>query len=153
VTRRGLIALACLLMVLASGCGGTHKSSAAASDQAQVSQVLESYLHAQAQGDGSTACALLGPAGQNQLIGLVMSAGKGLITSRPSCDDAVGLVSAVAGAQLLTALDHARVEQIRISGPTATAQVVDGTAFKPQQVRLQKSNGMWEITGVPTLGG
>jgi hypothetical protein len=45
------------------------------------------------------------------------------------------------------------VEQIKISGPTATAQVVDGTAFKPQQVKLQKSGGKWEITGVPTLGG
>jgi hypothetical protein len=152
MTRPGLIALACLLTVLTAGCGGTHKSSSAASDQAQVSQVLESYLHAQAQGDGSTACGLLSTAGQNQLIGLVMSAGKGLITSRPSCEDAVGLVSAVAGAQLMGALDHARVEQIKISGPTATAQVVDGTAFKPQQVKLEKSDGKWEITGVPTLG-
>ena len=114
--------------------------------------MLESYLHAQAQGDGTTACALLGTAGQNQLIDLVMSAGKGLITSRPSCDEAVSLVSAVAGAQIMSALDHARVEQIKIRGPTATAQVVDGTAFKPQQVKFQKSNGKWEITGVPTLG-
>jgi hypothetical protein len=97
MTRRGLIAPACLLTVLASGCGGTHKSASAPSDEAQISQVLESYLHAQAQGDGSTACALLGTAGQNQLIGLVMSAGKGLITSRPSCEDAVSLVSEVPG--------------------------------------------------------
>jgi hypothetical protein len=153
MTRAGKTVAACLLATLAAGCGAAHKPPAEkSSDQAQVTTVLHSYLHAQAQGDGTTACGLLTPAAQNQLIGLVVSAGKGLITSRPSCSDAVGLAHAVAGAQLLSALESARVEQIHINGTSATAQVVDGTTFKPQRVTLEKTGGSWRIAGVPGLG-
>ena len=43
--------VACLLAILAVGCGGAHKPSTnQPSDQAEVKTVLRSYLHAQAQG-------------------------------------------------------------------------------------------------------
>lgn len=153
MTGAGRAVTACLVATLAVGCGASHKPAAEkSSDSAQIDTVLHSYLRAQAQGDGPTACGLLTATGQNQLIGLVVSAGKGLFTSRPSCADAVGLAQAVAGAQLLSALQSARVEQIRVSGPSASAQVVDETTFKPQRVTLEKTGGTWKIAGVPSLG-
>jgi hypothetical protein len=117
----------------------------------RVTAAIHSYLHAQAQGDGATACALLTPAPQRQLIDLVVADGKGLITSRPSCSDAVGLVHTFAGTQLLSALENARIEQVQVSGDNATARVADGTTFKPQQLRLGKTDGSWKVTGVPSL--
>jgi hypothetical protein len=144
--------MVCLLATFGAGCGASHKPAPEpASDSAQVSAVLHSYLRAQAQGDGSAACRLLAPAGQHELIALVMTAGKGLITTRPSCADAVALAHAVAGAQLLSALQNAGVEQIHVGGTGATAQVVDGTSFKPQRVMLEKTGGSWKIAGVPGL--
>lgn len=154
MTAGGGSAVACLLAIIAVGCGATHKSSTTQpSDRARVETVLHSYLRAQSQGDGTAACALLTPAAQKQLIGLVVKAGKGLVPGTASCSDAVALVRAVAGTQLLSALQNARVAQIRVSGATATARVLDGAAFKPQQVRFEEAGGSWKIAAVPTLGG
>lgn len=136
--------------MLAVGCGSSHKATHSASG---VSGVIHAYLQAQANGDGSTACSLLTPAAQKQLTSLVVKEGKGLVSQRPSCQDAVGLVRLVAGSQVLSALKSARVEHVQVSGTTATAEVVDGTAFPSQQVTLEKTAGRWQITGVPGLGG
>jgi hypothetical protein len=151
MTGAGRIVAACLLAALAAGCGSSHKPAAPADPAVQVNAVIHSYLNAQAQGDGATACGLLTPAAQKQLIDLVVADGKGLITSRPSCSDAVGLVHTFAGTQLLSAVENARIEQVQVSGDTATARVADGSTFKPQQVRLEKPGGTWKVTGVPSL--
>jgi hypothetical protein len=118
-----------------------------------VEQVLRSYLRAQTNGDGQAACSLLTAVAQGQLENLVLQAGKGLVTTRPSCQDAVGLVHAVAGANLLDALSKAEIAQVRVQGDSATAEVSDGTAFPQQHVSLQRSDGNWKIAGVPALGG
>ena len=150
VRRRGASVVACMLVTMAvGGCGGGHRPS----DQQLITQALHSYLRAQASGEGQAACALLSVGAQQQLIGLVVKAGKGLITTRPSCQDAVGLVRAVAGARLLSALENARIEQIRVSGAHATAEVLDGTQFQPQQAILEKAGTTWKIAGVPGVGG
>ena len=83
VKRAGVIGVACVLAVVAVGCGGG--ASKPPPEQADVSQVVHSYLTAQAQGDGTTGCSMLTPAAQDKLIALVVKEGKGLITSRPSC--------------------------------------------------------------------
>ena len=142
-------------MMLPAGCGGSAPKPApkpAPDPGALVTQALYSYLRAQSQGDGATACALLTASGQNELAAVVVKKGDGLITSSPSCLDAVGLVHTFAGAKLLHALATARVEQVRVSGSSATAEVVDGTAFRPEQVRLVKSGAAWKIDAVPGLG-
>ena len=120
----------------AGGCGSSHKPP---SPEQQITQVLHSYLRAQTTGDGQTACSLLTNAAQRQLVTLVLQAGKGLITTRPSCQDAVGLVRAVAGTQLLGALSNARIARVKVDGDNATAQILDGAAFGQQQVSLQRS--------------
>jgi hypothetical protein len=141
-----------LLAIVSAACGSTTPKPAP-DPRAQVSQAVYSYLHAQSQGDGATACGLLTASGQNELVTLVVKDGKGLITSRPACPDAVGLVHAFAGAKLLGALASARVAQVRVNGLTASAEVIDGGTFRPQQVRLQRSGAQWKIAAVPGLAG
>ncbi len=133
-----------------ASCGGAHKKP---SDAQQIKQALRSYIRAQAAGDGQTACALLTAGAQQQLITLVVKASKGLVTTRPSCVDAVGLVRAAAGQQLLGALDSARIEHVDVTGASASAEVVDGGQFPPQRVSLLRSHAAWRVAGVPGLGG
>jgi len=140
--------LAVALAAAVAGCGGAHKPT----DQQQVKDVLQSYLRAQVDGDGQAACSLLTAGGQRQLIALVVKAGKGVITTQPSCEDAVGLVRAVAGQQLLGSLRNARIENVQVSGPRATALVVVGINTA-QKVSLVKSGAAWKIAAVPGLGG
>lgn len=83
----------------------------------------------------------------------MLEAGKGLLTARPSCADAVGLVRAVAGAKLLNALSKAQIAHVQVQGNNATAEIIDGTAFGQQQVSLQRSGSTWQIAGVPALTG
>ena len=138
--------LACVLAaVTIGGCGAGHRQS----DQQLITQTLHSYLRAQTAGDGQTACKLLTAGGQSQLIALVVKQANGLLTTRPSCEDAVGLVRAVAGPQFLSALSSARIAHVQARGTRATAEVVDGTQFASQQVSLRKTDSSWRIAGVP----
>jgi hypothetical protein len=133
------------------GCGSSPKPTV--SEPQQVEQVLHSYLHAQTHGDGQAACSLLTESAQHQLQTVVVQAAKGLLPSRPSCQDAVGMVHAVAGAKLMNALASAQITQVRVQGDSATAEITGGTVFGRQQVTLQRSDGTWKIAGVPGLGG
>jgi len=138
-----------ILAVAITGCGGTaHKQS----DQQVITQTLRSYLRAQSAGDGQTACALLTADAQNQLITLVVKGSNGLIKTRPSCEEAVGLVRAVAGQQLIGALNSAQISSVHVSGTHGSAEVIVD-AQPAQSVSLVKSGGTWRIAGVPGLSG
>jgi hypothetical protein len=151
-SRAGLVAS--LLAVAVVGCGGAHKASnQQLIARQQVTRAVRSYLQAQTAGDGQAACALLTAGGQQQLTALVMQASKGLLKTRPSCEDAVGLIRGLAGAKLLGALAQARVEHVQVTGSRATAQVVDGAQFPAEQVSLEKVGAAWKIAAVPGLGG
>lgn len=151
-SRAGLVAS--LLAVAVVGCGGAHKASnQQLIARQQVTRAVRSYLQAQTAGDGQAACALLTAGGQQQLTALVMQASKGLLKTRPSCEDAVGLIRGLAGAKLLGALAQARVEHVQVTGSRATAQIVDGTQFPAEQVSLEKVGAAWKIAAVPGLGG
>ena len=144
--------VAAIVAIAVAGCGSSQKATPREQQQ-QVEQVLRSYLRAQTSGDGQTACSLLTDAAQRQLETLVLQAGNGLLTTPPSCQDAVGLVRAVAGAKLLNALSKAQIAQVRVQGNDATAEIIDGAAFGQQQVSLQRSGSTWQIAGVPALTG
>ncbi len=144
-------AVAAIVAVAVAGCGSSSKPPPAG--QQEVKQVLRSYLHAQTSGDGQTACSLLTSAAQGQLETIVQKASNGLLTTRPTCQDAVRLVRAVAGASVLGALATAQITNVQVQGNTATAEISDGTVFAQQQVTLQRSGSSWKIAGVPGLGG
>jgi hypothetical protein len=145
--RRGAAAAA-ILAVAITGCGAAHKQS----DQQRITQTLRSYLRAQAAGDGQTACALLTAEAQNQLITLVVKGSNGLITTRPSCEEAVGLVRAVAGQKLIGALSSAQISSVQVSGTQASAEVVVDSQ-PAERVSLVNSGGAWKVAGVPGLSG
>ncbi|MGZ6650976.1 MAG: hypothetical protein ACXVHB_26375 [Solirubrobacteraceae bacterium] len=93
---------ASLLAVAVVGCGGAHKASNQRPiAQQQVTRAVRSYLQAQTAGDGQAACPLLTAGGQQRLTALVMQASKGLLKTRPSCEDAVGLIRGLAGPSFL----------------------------------------------------
>ena len=115
--------------------------------------MVRSYVQAQTAGDGQAACALLTAGGQRQLTALVMQASKGLLKTRPSCEDAVGLIRGLAGPKLLGALAKARVADVQVTGRHASAQVVDGVQFPAEHVSLEKVGADWKIAAVPGLGG
>jgi hypothetical protein len=101
------------------------------------------------------------PTGQRQLIALVIKGAKGFVTTRPSCEDAVGLVRAVAGAQLLGALKDAPIER---SGSTAPARRQGSstalnsspsrshsrTRARPGRSPASRGSGASVISGFPT---
>jgi hypothetical protein len=139
--------VAVALAAAGAGCG-SHKQP----EQQQVKDALQSYLRAQVAGDGQAACSLLTAGGQRQLIALAVKAGEGVIPTRTSCEDAVGLVRAVVGQQLLNALRNAPIENVQVRGAQATALVVVGIKTA-QKVSLVKSRTAWKIAAVPGLGG
>jgi hypothetical protein len=136
-----------ILAAAVAGCGAAHKQP----EQLRVTDAVRSYLRAQVAGDGQSACALLTAGAQQQLIALVIRAGKGLVTTRPSCEVAVVLVRAVAGKQVLDALKTAGIENVQVRGSRATASVVVDMQAA-QKVALVKSGSAWKIAGVPGLG-
>lgn len=145
-TPRRIALGAALVAVAVAGCGGTP----AESDATKVTRAIERYLDAQVAGDGAAACALLSPAGKRQLMSVVAAASQGLAT-QPSCEDAVGLVRAAAGTELVDALGRARVEHVVVDGDRATADVVDGAALPRRRVTLVQTSAGWRISGVPGL--
>ncbi len=142
---RGIATVVCLLAILLGGCG----SSGSQSDQAQISQVVRAYLRAQAHGHGRAACALLAPTGRAELVELVLTAARGVVTRRPTCARAVRLVRGIVGTPTLSSLVNVDIKQIRITGRTADAQILDPEGrFPPQRVGFQKENAGWRIAAV-----
>lgn len=131
-----------------AACGGGAKQPE--SDATKVERTIRTYLTAQVSGDGAAACAVLSPAGKRQLSAVVATASKGLATA-PGCEEAVTLVRAAAGSELLGALGRAQVEHVAIAGDRATADVVDGAALARRPVALVRTGGTWLISGVPGL--
>ncbi|WP_187368800.1 hypothetical protein [Baekduia soli] len=129
-----------------AACGG-HRPS----DQARVADVLHTFLRAQADGDGPTACAQLGAEGRADLVRVVARRAGAAGAAPASCEDAVGLVRLVAPAAFLEALRGADVGHVVVTGTTARAEVADGTQFPRQRVALAKREGRWRIVAVPGL--
>jgi hypothetical protein len=118
-----------------------------------VTGTLQTFLRAQADGNGERGCGVLTPAAQRQLVAFVTGRAKGLGVAPASCADAAALVHVVAPAALLTALRTARIGPVVVRGDAATATVSDGSQFPPQRVVLAKTGGDWRIARVPSLIG
>lgn len=146
---RHVLAAGCLIAVVA-GCGGGQKEP---SDEQQVATALRSFLQAQTDGDAQKACALLTAGAQRKLVALVARRAQGLGAAPRTCDEAVGLVRAVAPQALLRAIRDARVEGVVVHGGEAAARVVDGSSFAAQRVTLVRGDGGWQISAVPSLIG
>ncbi len=140
-----MIPALCLLALSLGGCWGSGPQG----DKAQIRHVVRAYLRAQAQGNGPAACALLAPTGQSQLVSVLVTAGRGVISTRPTCPRAVRLLRDIVGASVLNSLVHVRIARIRVLGATARARLRDpARRFPPQLLGLRKGSGGWLIAGV-----
>jgi hypothetical protein len=138
--------------VLLAGCGG---GGSAPSPSEQVTTTLKNYLHLQAQGEPAQACALLTADGQRRLTAFIADKAKStpLAVKSMSCEQAIGLVRLVAGTDLLAAMDAAKVENVRVSGDEATADIVGTGDIGRRVVKLSRVGEAWKIRAVPGLGG
>lgn len=141
-----------LLVALAAGCGG---GSDAQSDAQRVASTIKDYLRLQADGDAAEACALLTASGRRQLTAFVSEQARStpLDTTGLTCDRAIELVRVVAGTELLDATRSAGVENIRVTGARATAEVVGAGDVGRRPVSLEKAGDVWRIRAAPGLGG
>jgi len=144
--RIAACAAALSLALAAAACGGSSKP-----EPEKVTDTLRSYLREQAAGDAEAACSRLSPSGQRQLIALVQQVAQGSLPGPPSCEEAIGLIRTAAGPDLLRALRDARVENVRVDGRRATADVVGGSAVGRRAVKLEQIDDAWRISGVPGL--
>lgn len=120
---------------MVAGCGGS-----ATSDQQQIAQTVQTYLHAAARGDGATACDQLTSHEAIEVFGHASEALPELQVS--SCADAVSKVAGSLGGSRAR-LQDGTVKVLSINGDEATAEVIGGT----QHATLTKEAGHWLISG------
>jgi hypothetical protein len=129
---------ALVAVALLSGCGGSDKGS----DQEQVTQAVTDFAHAFGKGDGEKACDQLTPGARDAFVSRISS----LVGTR-DCAEAIGKLPAVAGAEVTGPFQTATVDQVKVTGDTATARLTAAGHSAP--VRLQKRDGDWLLTAVP----
>ena len=132
--RSFCIALILSSAIALSACGG-------GGDSDNVSQTLQTYLAALAQGNGKEAC--------DQMTGdqarrMLQEAAAFLPELQPtSCADALSKLGGSLGGEETEALESAEVTNMKIDGDSATAELVGGT----QTAKLTKNGDLWLISG------
>jgi hypothetical protein len=130
-TRRSLIALLLAAVALfAAGCGGS-------SDQDQAKSAVEDYLAAVTKGDGDKACSLI----TDQTKKNIERGGR-------KCGETISALNKGPGRSVLQAFKDAKVENVKVKGDRATADIKVKTLTQP--TNLRKEGGKWKLdsTGV-----
>jgi hypothetical protein len=116
------------------------RTSRAAAAPDDPSALVERYYAALTRGDGAAACGLMTNAGQEGMKQL--PAGE-----RPdTCERAVAAL-----ARESVHIRHPRLEDLRISGDTATANVVSTRPRQRTGVLLRREDGGWKIAYPPAV--
>jgi hypothetical protein len=136
--KRAASALAALVLV--AGCGGGSEDKG--SDQQQVTAAVTDFAHAFGKGDGARACELLTPGARDTFVARISS----LVGTR-DCADAIGKLPAVAGASVTQPFQQGKVDQVKVTGSSATARLT--VSGHSAAVTLQKRDGDWLLTRVP----
>jgi Domain of unknown function (DUF4878) len=130
---------------LAVGCGDSDDASApggGSSDREQVETVARDYLEALIAGDGERTCGHLTAAAQEQVK---------TWTKAASCEDGIGQVGDVIAERdgdAAEKLGDVRIEQVKIDGSKAEAQVESGDG-SPRPATFEKVDGTWKVAGFP----
>jgi hypothetical protein len=130
---------ALVAVALLAGCGGSDDKG---SDQEQVTKAVTDFAHAFGKGDGAKACDQLTPGARDAFVSRIAS----LVGTR-DCAAAIGKLPAVAGANVTTPFQTAKVDQVKVTGDSATARLT--AAGHSASVNLQKRDGSWLLTRVP----
>lgn len=122
--RALLTILLAALAVTVTACGESE------ADRAKSS--VEDYLHAVQDGDGGKACGLL-----------TDRAKQAIERSGPRCAQAISSIKNGAASQLASRLKDAKVENVKVKGDTASAEIkLDPIT---QTVNLVKQDGKWKL--------
>jgi Domain of unknown function (DUF4878) len=129
-TPRALIALfATALALFAAGCGD--------SDSDKAKSTVEDYLAAVTKGDGDKACSLI----TDQTKKNIEKGGR-------KCGETISALNKGPGRQVLQAFKDAKVENVKVNGDRATADIK--VKSLTQKTNLRKEDGKWKLdsTGV-----
>jgi hypothetical protein len=137
--RRAASAAAILVLAIA-GCGGDDGESAP--DDEQVNSAVTDYARAFGGGDGERACELLTPEAREAFVKRVSS-----VVGTTDCGEAMTKLQSFAGPNVTRPFEDATVENVRVDGDRATADLVaDGHT---EQVTLESVDGEWLLTKAP----
>jgi hypothetical protein len=145
ITRRVPLAVAVAAGIAATGCG----TATSGAGEAQVKRTVQAALADLAAGDGHAFCSLVTPAERARLA---------RVFARPSCPAATSAAGATLSPAHRSALRHAVVTRVTVSGATATVRAADiatpgegGKGFlsdggKPTTL-VHRPGGGWLISG------
>jgi hypothetical protein len=141
VQLRACTAIAVIALCTLAGCGeekdASSRSGAAAADpQALVTR----YFASLARGDGTTACGLLTVAARRELKQLPEG------ERARSCEEAAAQL-----ARESLPVRRPRLQDLRVSGPTATAQITSKDPPYDSGVLLRREGGGWKIAYPPAV--
>lgn len=143
----GLVALTGVCVV---GCGGGGTSTAAESNSAKISHVVEDYDTALADGEGSTACALLSNEAQERVArehGYGGTRGIDATKTKATCVD--GVENRYVGEDaVVKELKFAPVADVQVRGNEAQA-TVKLSRFGPTKTTLVNEGGDWKLSSPP----
>ena len=109
----------------ASACGGE-------SDEDKAKGAVEDYLAAVTDGDGDKACGLV-----------TEQTRKNIERGGRSCPETISSLNKGPGKQILKAFENAKVEDVKVNGERATANIVVRGLKQPTQLRKEK--GDWKL--------
>jgi hypothetical protein len=144
-----LIACACAAPIWVAACGGTS----AGADEQGVKQSMQRFLAAIGAGNGTAACQLVTPAGQQALAQQIATLTHA--SHKVSCEVIITDIAKLLPPGIKTGLQNARVEKVTIKGGTATVRGTDIKASKgdlstfvnaQQPTKLQKVGAVWKVT-------
>jgi hypothetical protein len=127
-------------MLALAGCGGDGGDSAP--DDEQVDRVVTGYAHAFGGGDGGRACEFLTEEARDAFVRRVSS-----VVGTTDCGEAMTKLQGFAGPNVTGPFEDATVENVRVDGDRATADLVAGG--HPEEVTLEKVDGEWLLTKAP----
>jgi phage protein D len=117
-------------LLFAAACGG-------GSEEDKAKSTVEDYLAAVVKGDGDKACSLV----TDQTKKNIERGGR-------KCAETISALNKGPGRQVLKAFDDAKVENVKVTGDRATADIK--VKSLTQKTNLRKEDGKWKLdsTGV-----
>jgi hypothetical protein len=140
VQLRACTAIAVIALCTLAGCGEEKDASSSSAGAADPQALVTRYFAALAGGDGTTACGLLTAAAGQEMTQLPEGERAG------SCEEAAAQL-----ARESLPVRRPRLQDLRVSGPTATAQITSKDPPYDSGVLLRREGGRWKIAYPPAV--
>lgn len=131
--RAVIAVLVATLAVAVTGCGGQ-------SDEEKAKSAVEDYLEAVSKGDGNKACSLVTDATKKKIEQ----------SAKRSCPQTFSSLNQGPGKAVLQAFKQAKVDNVKVNGDTATADIK--LKQLSQKTNLRKEDGDWKLESTGLAG-